>query len=59
MRSLASAMPTKTLAMDRGAVHQHMILAVRRHHDLVNTEKAAHGFHPALVRRIGAKIDEV
>ncbi len=39
-------------AVDRGAVHQHVILAVRRHHDLVHAEEAAHGFDPPLVRRI-------
>ena len=39
-------------AVDRGAVHQHVILAVRRHHDLVDAEEAAHGLHPPVVRGI-------
>ena len=40
-------------AVNRGAVHQHVVLAVRRHHDLVNAEETAHGFDAAVVGRIG------
>ena len=39
--------------MNRGAVHQHVVLAVRRHHDLVDAEETAHGFDAAVVGRIG------
>ena len=42
-------------AVDRGAVHQYVILAAGGDHDLVNAEEAAHRFHPPVVGGVNAQ----